>query len=206
MPPGMAGPGRAAGPPAVPPSPTTSVKQDFARLTLGMFAQSFSSYPLTFKYIGQGEAPQGKADVVEATGPSNFSVQLFINSATHLPVMFGWTQPVSPAQVIILAPGQAKPATVPPGARIQEGPPAPAATASQEEKDKYTKAITDLRKDMMAKPIDNWIFYANYKNFEGPMFPYQLRRAVGSDTTEETIFDTFQINKKIDPKKFQPVK
>src|SRR4051812_30166925 len=31
-----------------PPDPVTPLKQDFARLTLGMFATSFSSYPLTF--------------------------------------------------------------------------------------------------------------------------------------------------------------
>ena len=34
-----------------------SLKQDFTRLTLGMFASSFSSYPLTWTYVGQAEAP-----------------------------------------------------------------------------------------------------------------------------------------------------
>src|SRR5713226_5157978 len=33
-----------------------NVKQDFVRLTLGMFATSFPTYPLTFKYAAQGEA------------------------------------------------------------------------------------------------------------------------------------------------------
>src|SRR6185436_18604094 len=208
MPPGAqgaAGAGRAGGPPMAPPSPTTAVKQDFARLTLGMFAQSFSSYPLTFAYVGQAEAPQGKADVIEVKGAPNFTVRLFVNSVTHLPVMISWTTPVTPAQIVILAPGQVKPANTPPGARIQEGPAPPADTAPQEEKDKYTKAIADLRKEMMSKPIDNWMFYLDYKNTEGPMFPYKIRRAVGADPTEETTFDAFQINTKINPKKFEPV-
>src|SRR5438105_3918963 len=39
------GGGRGGGPPRV-----IGVKQDFARLTLGMFAASFAGYPLTFKY------------------------------------------------------------------------------------------------------------------------------------------------------------
>jgi hypothetical protein len=34
-----------------------AVKQDFARLMLGMFASSFAGYPLTFTYAGQAEAP-----------------------------------------------------------------------------------------------------------------------------------------------------
>src|SRR4051812_10804743 len=69
-----------------------TVKQDFVRLTLGMFAASFSSYPLTFSYVGQAEAPQGTADVVEAKGAGNFSARLFINSQTHLPIMVSWQQ------------------------------------------------------------------------------------------------------------------
>jgi hypothetical protein len=211
MPPGAPGaagpgPGRAAGPPVAPPSPTTSVKQDFARLTLGMFAQSFSSYPLTFTYVGQGEAPQGKADVIEAKGAPNFTVRLFVHSVTHLPIMISWTTPATPAQIIILTPGQARPANPPPGARIVDGPAVPADTASQEEKDKYVKAVADLRREQMAKPIDNWIFYMDYRNTEGPMLPYKIRRAVGSDTTEETTVDAYQINPKINPKKFEPVK
>src|SRR3982751_4640034 len=91
-----------AGAAATPPSPAqldaarnarvATVKQDFVRLTLGMFAASFPSYPLTFSYIGQAEAPQGKADVLEAKSPPNFSVRLFINTQTHLPIMVSWQQ------------------------------------------------------------------------------------------------------------------
>ena len=39
----------------------TTLKQDFARLTLGMFAASFPTYPLAFAFVAQAEAPQGKA-------------------------------------------------------------------------------------------------------------------------------------------------
>jgi len=38
---------------------------------------------------------------------------------------------------------------------------------------------------------------------DGLQWPFRLRRATGSDTTEETIFDRFKINTKIDPKKFE---
>jgi hypothetical protein len=204
--PGAAGPGRMAGPPMPPPSPTTAVKQDFARLTLGMFAQSFSSYPLTFTYVGQAEAPQGKADVLDVKGAPNFAVRLFVNTTTHLPVMISWTQPPTPAQIVITAPGQPKPANPPPGAVIAEGPAVPAVTATQDDKDKYAKAIADLRKELMAKPIEYRIYYADYRSGESPMFPHRLRRATGSDTTEETTFDVFRINEKINPKKFEIVK
>jgi hypothetical protein len=98
--PANAGPpqGRQGGPP--PPTPeqqdaarrarVIGVKQDFARLMLGMFATSFSGYPLTFTYVGQAEAPQGMADVLEAKGPPNLTLRLFVYKDTHLPVMVTW--------------------------------------------------------------------------------------------------------------------
>src|SRR5712671_99649 len=60
---GSAGPpeGRGRGGPPLSPAQQrlATVKQDFARLTLGVFATSFPSYPLTFTYAGVGEAPEG---------------------------------------------------------------------------------------------------------------------------------------------------
>jgi hypothetical protein len=38
---------------------------------------------------------------------------------------------------------------------------------------------------------------------DGVRFPFRLRRAIGADTVEETTFDRFRINTRIDPKKFE---
>ena len=102
-PPGAArGDGRGPGGPPMSPAQQrlATVKQDFARLMLGVFASSLPSYPLTFKYGGVGEAPEGKADVLDVAGPGNFSARLVVQHDTHLPVMLMWQQP---------APGQPSP-------------------------------------------------------------------------------------------------
>jgi hypothetical protein len=70
-----------------------SVKQDFARLMLGVFAASFPPYPLTFKYLAEGDAPEGKADILDVAGPANFSARLVVQRDTHLPVMLIWQAP-----------------------------------------------------------------------------------------------------------------
>lgn len=75
-----------------------TVKQDFARLMLGMFASSFSGYPLTFTYAGTAEAPQGKADVLDAKGAPNVMMRIFIAQDTHLPIMITWQAPAPPAR------------------------------------------------------------------------------------------------------------
>ena len=51
--------------------------------------------PLTFTYAGQAEAPQGKADVIDVTGPANFAARFFVDSQTHLPLMLTWQAPAA---------------------------------------------------------------------------------------------------------------
>ena len=50
---------------------------------------------------------------------------------------------------------------------------------------------------------ENRIYYADYRDVDGLQFPFRIRRASGATTTEETTFDRFRINAKIDPKKFE---
>lgn len=153
-------PPASAQPPArpAPPDPrkarVAQLKQDFARLALGMFAASLDSYPLTFTLAGQAEAPQGVADVIDVKGPGSFSARLFVNRETHLPIMVSWTNPAT--NVVLTDPGQPPPASVAPGAIVVQAPVRPAATAPKEEQDKYVKDVQDLRKKTLAgaKPVE----------------------------------------------------
>lgn len=70
-----------------------AMKQDVARLTLGLWADSIPSVPLTFSYAAEAAAPQGTADVLRVNGPDGFSALLFISSDTHLPLMLSWQAP-----------------------------------------------------------------------------------------------------------------
>jgi len=139
LPPG--GPGPAGGPGAQ----LTTMKEDVARLMLGLFAGSISTLPLTFKYAGIAEAPQGQADVLEATGPGAFVARFFVDKATHLPIMVSW----------------------------QNG------------------------------TAESRLYFADYRAVDGLRWPFRIRRAAGSEPAEETNFDGFRINVKIDPRRFE---
>jgi len=204
--------GQVAGRPGGPPPPNAEqvaaarsgralgVKQDFARLMLGLFATSFSSYPLTFTYVGQAEAPQGMADVLEAKGPPNLTMRLFVYRDTHLPVMVTWQGqapgagrgrgPGPAGTVVGPAPGTAPaaPAQGPGGSpSVPGGAGADAAVAARGP----------------APAPENRLYFADYREVDGVKLPFRLRRALGQDTVEETTFDRFRINAKIDPKKFE---
>ena len=200
---GMPGPGR-GGPPMDPRrARIATVKQDFARLALGLFAAS-PAYPLTFSYAAIAEAPQGRADVLDIKGEGTFALRYFVNNETKLPVMVTWTTP--PTNVIVTVPGQPPPKTVAPGAVVVAGPPAPAAGAPKEEMDKYTKDVLAIRTKAQATPVEHRLYFADYRDVDGLRLPFRLRRAIGSETTEETTFDRFRLNAQIDPRKFEAVK
>ncbi len=198
-------PARPGGPP--PPTPQqleaaarqqlVTAKQDFARLMLGLFASSYSSYPLSFSYAGQAEAPQGRAEVLDVKGADDFAARLFIDGKTHLPIMLSWQARQPPARG--RGPGGAPPgAAAPPqrhrpqrhhpperrrsgaaGAPRAGGPPAPPPT------------------------VENRLYFAEYREFSGLQLPTRLRRAVAGETTEETTVDRFRINARVDPRRFE---
>jgi hypothetical protein len=138
-------------------------RQDFARLLLGMFAGTTSAFPVTYSYVGQAEAPQGKADVVDVKGPANFAVRLFV-AGDGLPLMLSWQAPMGPGG---------------PGAAAPGGPPAGAKPAAEQR-----------------------LYFADYREVDGLKLPFRIRRAVGAETTEETTFDRYRINVKVDPRRF----
>ena len=161
-----------------------TAKQDFARLMLGMFVGSSPSFPVTFSYVGQAEAPQGKADVLDVKGPANFTGRLFVAADTSLPILLSWQAP-GPGRGGPPPTGGPPPAASPPQAG---GPPPggapPAAGAAPQ------------------APPEQRMFFADYREVDGLKLPFRIRRAVGSDTTEETTFDRFRINAKVDPRRF----
>jgi hypothetical protein len=152
-----------------------AAKQDFARLVLGLFAASYPSYPLTFAYVGQAEAPQGRADVIDAKGANDFVARLFIDNKTHLPIMLSWQARQPPARG--RGPAGAPPPGPPPAGAPAGGPP---------------------------PPVENRLYFAEYRSFDGLQLPTRVRRAVAGDTTEETTFDRFRINGRVDPRRFEP--
>jgi hypothetical protein len=52
-------------------------------------------------------------------------------------------------------------------------------------------------------PPENRLYFADYRDVDGLKWPFRLRRAIGPDTIEETTFDRFRTNTKIDPKRFE---
>jgi hypothetical protein len=158
-------------------------KQDFARLLLGMFAGTTTAFPVTYSYVGQAEAPQGKADVMEVKGPANFAARLFV-ADNGLPIMLSWQAPAGPGGPG--GPGMARPTASALGASGASGAPGPPRAPVAP-----------------GVPVpEQRLFFADYRDVDGLKLPFRIRRAAGAETTEETTFDRYRINAKVDPRRF----
>lgn len=179
-----------------------TARQDFARLMLGFFATSTQAYPLTFKYIGQAEAPQGKAHVLEASGENNFKIRYFVHMETSLPVMVSWTVPARPTPPARTAPAPQASGAAPP---VQPpAPPAPGAAPSTQHPAPSAQAPAPSSQAPSVAPPEHRLYFADYRDVDGIKLPFRLRRGIGgTNTTEETIFDRFRLNQKIDPRRFE---
>jgi hypothetical protein len=188
-------------------------KKEFARLTLGLFAASLTAFPLEFAYAGQAESADGRADVVDVKGEGGFAVRLFLDVATHLPLMVSWMdkEPI----ILQMGPGGASVGgggTTTVVRSIQGGgsgaPGGPPAKMTKEEMEKLQKDLDARRAEAEAKrrTVEFRIYYSDYQSVGGVQLPHRIQRAIDGKTTEELIFDSFKVNGKIDAGIFEPAK
>lgn len=189
--------------------------QEFARLALGLFAASPAAYPLEFTYIGQAAAPDGTADVLEVKGEGGFTGRLFIDAASHLPLMLTW-QGREPL-VLSVGPGGTRVAAggalafqggdAAGGMRPRDGAGQPPRLSPQE-LDRLQKDLDAKRAEAEAnrRMVEFRVYYGDYRSIGGVKLPFRIQRAIDGRTTEEMVFDTLKVNAKIDPRTFEPSK
>lgn len=191
-----------------------SAKKDFARMTLGMFGSSYDAFPLQFTYAGQADSPDGKADVIGVTGPDGFDAKLFVDSATHLPLMLSWSdkEPLVMTQTIG-GPGGASGAGRGGNQTFQMGSGGGAVTTmgrsggappSEEEMKKMMADAEARRAEAEAnlRTVEYRIYYSNFRKVNGLNLPHTLQESIDGKPTEQTTFEQIKINPKIDSKKF----
>src|SRR5579871_2210956 len=62
-------------------------KHAFAEILLPMLANAYDGYPLDFSVGGEEQLPSGKATIVNAEGADGLHLKLYLDNATHLPML-----------------------------------------------------------------------------------------------------------------------
>jgi hypothetical protein len=152
---------------------------EFARLLLGWLLTTQSAFPVEFNYLGEAEAPDGRADAIEVKGPGGFSARLFLDQKTHRPLMLSY-RGRQPRMQFNQASGPA---------------------SSHEE---IEKRVKEAEAAMAAAPeVEFQINFSDYREVDGIQFPHRLTRSVEGQVNEEWEIKKFKINPAIKPDKFE---
>jgi len=92
--------GGPSGPGGQPPSPEqmeTMLRRiynaEFTRYLLAMILTPPPSVAVEYKYAGESDVEDAKADVIDVNGPDNFSIRVFFDQKSHLPLLLSYRGP-----------------------------------------------------------------------------------------------------------------
>jgi len=66
---------------------------EFSRYLLAMILTPPPSLAVEYKYAGESDVEDVKADVIDVSGPDNFSVRVFFDQKSHLPLLLSYRGP-----------------------------------------------------------------------------------------------------------------
>jgi hypothetical protein len=157
---------------------TNAIRAELTRIALGWLLSSPSSFPVEFSYAGEAEAPDGKADALDIKGPNGFSARLFLDQATHRPLML--TYKGKKPRIMM---------------RTFNGP------RSKEERDKEIKAEEAAAANQ--PDVEYQIRFSEHREVDGISLPHRLTRAIDGEVNEEWEISKFKINPSLKAEKFE---
>ena len=177
---GPGGPGGQGGPGGPPREPTEEERQRMRQAQAQRMKNEMARHSLAFllrtdasvTYAGEAEAEDGKADVIEVKPLGGTAMKLFIDQATHLPLMVTY-EGVLP-RMIGMRPGGQRP-TPEEIEKMRSEPP--------------QTALFEVR-------------YSEYKKVDGVLLPHLITTGANGNVTEEWTIDKFRVNPALKPESF----
>jgi len=169
---------------------TRRMKSELQRWMVVLFADSAQP----FTDAGVAESPDGKADVLETKDEAGRAVRLFVDQATHLPVMLQY-QEIRP-RVMMAGPGG-------PGRGRGAGGPAGEQRPSEEE---MQRRIEEFRKQGPPPPSAFSMHLSDYKKVDGVMLPHKVDVSIEGEPNEEWTIEKYRVNPSIKAQEFEKPK
>lgn len=149
---------------------------EFSRYLLAMILTPPPSVAVEYKYAGESEVEDLKADVIDVSGPDNFAVRVFFDKSSHLPLLLSYRGP-KPRVVTMTR---------------QAGTPA--------KPEDIKKAREEAEKKMHAEApavpeeVDFYIRLTDHKKVGGVMLPHKLTFLTENEVSEEFEISKYQLN------------
>ena len=124
-----------------------------------------------YAWVGEAEAPEGRADVLQVTGRGGLDARLFVDQKTHRPLMITFRD--SPPRMMVrreMGPG---------GHARRDGAPPPEAVSTP------------------PPPVEATLFLSDWRRVGGVLLPHALNKMLDGKPYEEIVVSRYTVN---DPK------
>lgn len=154
---------------------------------------------------GVAESPDGKADILETKDPADRAVRLFVDQATHMPLMVQY-QEIRP-QVMTLGGPRGGPGPSTGGIQGGARGGAPAAVpgqpgAGQPSPEEIQRRIEEMRRNP-PRPATFAMYLTDYKRVDGIMLPHKISLSIDGQPSEEWIVEKYRINPSVKAEEFE---
>jgi hypothetical protein len=145
--------------------------------------------PAGWTDAGVAESPEGKADILETKEETGRVLRLFVDQATHLPLM---VQYQDPKPMIMMAGGPGRPGGPggPGGPGRGAGGPGGPPPMSQEE---LQKRAEEMRRN--PPPLGTYaIHLSEFKKVDGVLLPHKIDTSLDGEPNEEWTVEKYKVN------------
>ena len=156
---------------------------EFSRYLLAMILTPPPSLAVEYKYAGESDVEDAKADVIDVSGPDNFSVRVFFDKNSHIPLLLSYRGP-KPRIMTMQRPNG----------------------SSRED---VAKAREEAQKKMHAEApaapeeADFYIRLTDHKKVGGLMLPHKLTFLTDNEVSEEFEISKYQLNPQFKADRFE---
>lgn len=149
---------------------------EFSRYLLAMILTPPPSLAVEYKYAGESDVEDLKADVIDVSGPDNFTVRVFFDKSSHLPLLLSYR---GPKPRVVTMTRQAGSAAKP-----------------EEIKKAREEAEKKMHEEAPAAPeeVDFYIRLTDHKKVGGVMLPHKLTFLTDNEVSEEFEISKYQLN------------
>ena len=160
---------------------------EFMRYVLAITLAAPASSALEYKYAGESDVDGEQADVLDVTGPDNFSARIFFDKKNHLPLLLSYRGPKPRVMTMSRSAGGA-------------------ARSPEDVKKARDEAEKKLAAEHPAGPpeeVDFFIRLSDHKKVDGLMLPFKLTFLTDSEVSEEFDIAKYQVNPQFKADKFE---
>src|SRR5215213_9252482 len=157
---------------------------EFSRYLLAMILTPPHSLAVEYKYAGESDVEDTQADVLDVSGPDNFSVRIFFDKKSHLPLLLSYRGPKPRIMTMQRQANSAKPEDI---AKARE----------EAQKKMRTEAPA------AAEEVDFYIRLTDHKNVGGLMLPHKLTFLTENEVSEEFEISKYQLNPQFKAGRFE---